>query len=75
MIDELQEIFCRVFGLNDYTITEKQVIMELPSVSSLSLLMAINEIEMFYDIEIPNSVLKKFVTVKDIIKYLKSKGK
>ena len=75
MIDELQEIFCRVFGINDYTLTEKQVIKELPSVSSLSLLMAINEIEAFYDIEIPNSVLKKFVTVRDIIKYLESQGK
>ena len=73
ILEELQKIFNSTFGADSFSLTEKTPIKDILYISSFSYIILISEIEQYYHIEIPNSVLRKFVTVKDVIKYLKRK--
>lgn len=70
MIDKLQKIFYDVTGRTDIVVTPKTKINKEVGLSSLSIVGLICALEDEFDIEIPNSEIKKFKTVKDVINYI-----
>ena len=70
MLEKLEKIFCEVTGISDIKLTEKTKINKIANVSSLAMIQLICAIEDEFDIEIPNSAIKKFKTVKDIISFI-----
>ena len=70
MIEKLENIFIEVTGLSNIELTEKTKINKIANVSSLAMIQLICAIEDEFDIEIPNSVIKKFKTVKDLISFI-----
>ena len=73
MVKRIEEIFGEVTGLADLNFTEKTRIDKIANVSSLTMIQLICAIEDEFDIEIPNSQIKKFKTVKDVISFIESK--
>lgn len=69
MLTELQRLFNDVVGREDIALTPKTKLKELP-LSSLGLVQLICAMEDEYDIEISNTDMKKFKTVKDVVEYL-----
>ena len=72
MLERLEKIFCEVTGVADIELTEKTKIKNIANVSSLTMIQLICAIEDEFDIEIPNSQIKKFKTVKDVISFIES---
>ena len=72
MLEKLQQIFREITGVSDIEITEKTKIKKISNVSSLTMVQLICAIEEEFDIEIPNSQIKKFKTVKDVIIFIES---
>lgn len=72
MLERLVKIFCEVTGVTDIELTEKTKIKNIANVSSLTMIQLICAIEDEFDIEIPNSQIKKFKTVKDVISFIES---
>ena len=72
MLERLEKIFCEVTGVEDIELTEKTKIKKIANVSSLTFVQLICAIEDEFDIEIPNSQIKKFKTVKDVISFIES---
>ena len=70
MVKKIEQIFSEVTGLADLNFTEKTKIKKIANVSSLAIVQLICAIEDEFDIEIPNSQIKKFKTVKDIITFI-----
>lgn len=70
MINKIEKIFHEITGNADIKITEKTKIDKELGVSSLGLVQIVCELEDEFDIEIPNSVIKKLKTVGDVVKYL-----
>ena len=71
MLTQIQDVFVKVTGITDYVLTPKTKLNDKEiNLSSFTLIQLICEIEERFDIEIPNSELKKMKTVKDIIDYL-----
>ena len=70
MLEQLKKIFYQVVGVTDIELTEKTKINKIANVSSLTIVQLICAIEDEFDIEIPNSQIKKFKTIKDIIKFI-----
>ena len=70
MIKKIEEIFVKVTGLTDIKLTEKTRLDKELNVSSLTMIQMVCAIEEEFDIEIPNSAIKKFKTVKDVIKFV-----
>ena len=70
MFKKIEQIFSEVTGLADLNFTEKTKIKKIANVSSLAIVQLICAIEDEFDIEIPNSQIKKFKTVKDIITFI-----
>lgn len=74
MLDRLQKIFNELTGKNDIVITPKTKLNNKEyNFSSFALIQLICAIEDEFDIEIPNSEIKKFKTVKDVIKFIERK--
>ncbi|MBR2413051.1 MAG: acyl carrier protein [Clostridia bacterium] len=69
MLSELQELFNGILGTTDVELNKKTRIKDLP-LSSLGLVQLICAMEDEYDIEISNSDMKSFKTVKDVVDYL-----
>ncbi|MBQ3517775.1 MAG: acyl carrier protein [Clostridia bacterium] len=69
MLSELQELFNGILGITDVELNKKTRIKDLP-LSSLGLVQLICAMEDEYDIEISNSDMKSFKTVKDVVDYL-----
>ncbi|MBE6785389.1 MAG: acyl carrier protein [Ruminococcaceae bacterium] len=69
MLAELQKLFNDVAGREDIELTPKTRLKDLP-LSSLGLVQLICAIEDEYDIEVSNSAMKSFKTVKDVAQYL-----
>ncbi len=69
MLSELQELFNGILGTTDVELNKKTRIKDLP-LSSLGLVQLICAMEDEYDIEISNSEMKSFKTVKDVVDYL-----
>ena len=72
MLEKLEKIFCEVTGVADIELTEKTKIKKIANVSSLTMVQLVCAIEDEFDIEIPNSQIKKFKTVKDVISFIES---
>lgn len=70
MLERLQEIFNDVVGRTDIILTMKTSIDERAGFSSFTKIQLICAIEDEFDIEIPNTEMKKFKTVKNIVNYL-----
>lgn len=71
MLEKLQEIYNNVTGTTDHILTPQTKIKDF-NLSSFGLMQLICAIEDEYDIEIMNSALKKFKTVKNVIDYIES---
>ena len=74
MLERLAKIFVEITGVTDVEITEKTKIKKIANVSSLAMVKLICAIEDEFDVDIPNSQLKKFKTVKDIIEFLEEEA-
>lgn len=71
MIDRIEKIFTEVTGKKDINITQKTRLDNSLGISSLGLIQLICAIEDEFDIEIPNSAIKKFKTVGDVADFIK----
>ena len=69
MLDKLQKIYNDITGTDELVLTTKIKLKDL-KLSSLGLIQLVCAIEDEYDIEISNSSLKSFKTVKDVVEYL-----
>lgn len=70
MVKHIERIFSEVTGLTDLNFTEKTRFDKGFDLSSLAMIQMVCAIEDEFDIEIPNSQIKKFKTVKDVIKFI-----
>ena len=70
MINRIEKVFHEVTGNTDIKLTEKTKIDKNLGISSLGVVQIICGLEDEFDIEIPNSVIKKLKTVGDVVKYL-----
>ena len=70
MVNRIEKIFSEVTGMTELNFTEKTRIDKGLNFSSLTLIQLVCAIEDEFDIEIPNSAIKKFKTVKDVIKFI-----
>ncbi len=71
MIERLQDVFNRVTDRTDIVITKKTKLRNKEyNLSSFTVIQLMCEVEDEFDVEIPNSAIKKFKTVGDIIKFL-----
>lgn len=70
MLKKIEKIFSEVTGLTDINFTEKTRLDKIYNFSSLSLIQLICAIEDEFDIEIPNSAIKKIKTVRDVIDFI-----
>ncbi len=70
MLEKLTAIFSEVTGISDIELTEKTKIKKISNVSSLTMVQLICAIEDEFDIEIPNTAIKKLKTVGDVISFI-----
>ena len=70
MIKRIEKVFSEVTGQTDVTFTEKTKIDKNLGISSLGIVQIICGLEDEFDVEIPNSAIKKFKTIKDVITFL-----
>ena len=70
MVKRIEKVFSEVTGLTDLNFTEKTRLDKAYDFSSLSIIQLICAFEDEFDVEIPNSEIKKIKTVKDVIKYI-----
>lgn len=70
MVKRIEKLFTEVTGLTDINFTEKTRLDKDLNISSLAIIQLVCAIEDEFDVEIPNSAIKKFKTVKDVIKFL-----
>lgn len=71
MLERLQNILNDITGRTDIIITPKTKLNNSEySFSSFALIQLVCAIEDEFDIEIPNSEIKKFRTVRDVLKFI-----
>ncbi len=70
MIKRIEKVFSEVTGRNDLNFTEKTRLDKNFEFTSLSFIQLICGLEDEFDIDIPNSTVKKIKTVGDIVKFL-----
>lgn len=70
MLERLQTVFNDVTGRNDIKLTLKTKMEKEMGLNSLTLVGLICAIEDEFDIDIPNSAIKGFRTVGDVVKFL-----
>ena len=70
MIRRIEKVFSEVTGRTDVSFTEKTKINKKLGISSLGVIQLICGLEDEFDVEIPNSAIKKFKTIKDVIEFL-----
>lgn len=76
MLERLQNIFNNITGREDIVITPKTKLNNKEyNFSSFALIQLICAIEDEFDIEIPNSAIRKFKTVKDVLSFIESEKK
>lgn len=71
MIKHIERIFSDITGLTNLNFTEKTRLDKNLTVSSLTMIQLVCALEDEFDITIPNSEIKKFKTVKDVVDFLK----
>jgi len=73
MLERLQNIFNELTGRTDIIITLKTKLNNKEfNFSSFAIIQLICAIEDEFDIEIPNSAIKKFKTVKDVLAFIEA---
>lgn len=72
MLERIEKVFTEVTGVAAPNLTLKTRLESIPALSSFGIVQLICGIEDEFDVEIPNSVLKKAKTVGDIVKYLEA---
>ena len=70
MIKRIENIFSEITGLTDLNFTEKTRFDKGFDISSLAMIQMVCALEDEFDVEIPNSAIKKFRTVKDVVNFL-----
>ena len=70
MIKRIEKVFTEVTGRTDIIFTEKTKIDKKLGISSLGVIQIVCGLEDEFDVEIPNSAIKKFKTIKDVIAFL-----
>lgn len=76
MLERLQNILNELSGRDDIVITPKTKLNnEEYNFSSFALIQLICAIEDEFDVEISNSEIKKFKTVKDVLKFIEKNTK
>ena len=70
MLEKLQELFNDITGKSVVITPATKLKNKDLAISSYSLIQLICAIEDEFDIEIPNSQIKKFKTVKDVISFI-----
>lgn len=70
MIKRIEKVFSEVTGRDDLEFTEKTRLDKNFEFTSLSFIQLICGLEDEFDIDIPNSAVKKIKTVGDVIKFL-----
>lgn len=70
MIKRIEKVFSEVTGRDDLNFTEKTRLDKNFEFTSLSFIQLICGLEDEFDIDIPNSTVKKIKTVGDIVKFL-----
>ena len=70
MLERIEKVFTEVTGVTEPNLTLKTKIDKIPQLSSLGVVQLICGLEDEFDVEIPNSVLKKIKTVGDVVKFL-----
>ena len=70
MIERKEKVFAEVTGRDDLDFTTKTKIEKIPGLSSLGIIQLVCGIEDEFDVEVPNSAVKKIKTVGDIVKFL-----
>ncbi len=70
MLERLQEIFNDISGKSIEITPNTKLKNKEFAISSYSLIQLICAIEDEFDVEIPNSQIKKFKTVKDVISFI-----
>lgn len=70
MIKRIEKVFSEVTGRDDLNFTEKTRLDKTFEFTSLSFIQLICGLEDEFDIDIPNSTVKKIKTVGDIVKFL-----
>lgn len=75
MLERLQKIFNNITGRSDTITLNTKLKNKNFEISSYALVQLICAIEDEFDIEIPNSQIKKFKTVKDVINFIENETK
>lgn len=76
MLARIQQIFNRVTGITDFTITPNtRLSKNVVPISSFTLIQLYCELEDEFDIEISNAAIKRMKTVGDILSYLEKNGR
>lgn len=76
MLERLQEIINDLTGRTDIIITPKTKLNNKEfNFSSFAIIQLICAIEDEFDIEVPNSAIKKFKTVKDVLAFIEAETK
>ena len=70
MIKRIEKVFSEVTGKDDLNFTEKTRLDKNFEFTSLSFIQLICGLEDEFDIDIPNSAVKKIKTVGDVVKFL-----
>ena len=70
MIERIEKVFSEVTGMSDLNFTSKTKLDKIPGLSSLGIIQIICGLEDEFDVEIPNSMVKKMKTVGDVVKFL-----
>ena len=74
MLERLQEIFNDITGKSVVITPNTKLKNKEFAISSYSLIQLICVIEDEFDVEIPNSQIKKFKTVKDVISFIEKES-
>lgn len=72
MIKRIEKVFSEVTGRDDLNFTEKTRLDKNFDFTSLSFIQLICGLEDEFDIDIPNSAVKKIKTVGDVVKFLEN---
>ncbi len=70
MVKRIEKVFSEVTGREDLDFTEKTRLDKNFEFTSLSFIQLICALEDEFDVDIPNSVVKKIKTVGDVVKFL-----
>lgn len=70
MIKRIEKVFSEVTGRDDLNFTAKTRLDKNFEFTSLSFIQLICGLEDEFDVDIPNSMVKKIKTVGDIVKFL-----